>query len=128
MIADESDVRQLADRESEGFTSAEDGVADQNSDRSRELRISFRFKVPGLERRQVVVVRTRLRPSMESGSRSVTKPIDDRDGGAVISAGTVPKIDDESFKILEVIRDIVQRSDQLPFLYVFQFKDPHVPY
>src|SRR5262245_1917363 len=119
-------MRQLLYCQRKGLSATEDGITCQQHDGPGELCVALRLEVPGLQVQIIVLPRTNLRLPMEGHSFAIAKPIDDRDCGAVLSAGIVPDVDDDPVQFLEVSRNLVQSGSQLPFLDACQLEDADV--
>src|SRR6516165_8151632 len=63
---------------------------------------------------------------MKGYAPAVAKPIDDCDGGAVVSTGAVTDIDDKSVKVPEVTGNRVQSGGQFSLINAFELEKPEV--
>src|SRR5262245_21594663 len=126
MIADGRDMRPLLERQRKDLAAAEYRIAGQQCDRPGELGVTLRFDVPGLQSCVIIVAWTNLRLPVERDTFAVTEPVDDRDGGTVVSAGIVADIDDDAVELAEVISDFVQGGNQFSFFDPFQLENPDV--
>ena len=126
MVTYDRDIGQLSYRQRESFSAAENGVGRQEHNWPGELRITLRFEIPGLQGFKVIVARANLGLSMKGHTRTVAKPIDDSDRVAVVPAGTIPDVDDETLQLGEVTADLVQSSCQLSLFNAFQLENSEV--
>ena len=117
---------QLPYRQRKGLSTAKDRITGQEDDRPGKLYVALRFEVPGFQLRKVILAWTNLRLSAEGNAPTIAKAIDDGDGSAVLPAGVIADIDDESFEGSKITSNPVKCGSQTSLFDPFQLKDANV--
>jgi len=119
-------VGQLPYRQSKGLSTAKNGITGQEHDRPGKLYITLRFEVPGFQGRKVILAWADLCLPVEGNALMIAKAIDDGDRNAVLPAGVITNIDDDTFQGPEITSNPVKGDSQTSLFNPLQLQDANV--
>lgn len=117
---------QLLYRQSKGLSTAKNRITGQEHDRPGKLYVTLRFEVPGFQGRKVILAWTNLRLPVEGNAFMIAKAIDDGNRNAVLPAGVITNIDDDTFQGSEITSNLVKSDSQTSLFNPLQLKDANI--